>query len=427
MVDYYQLNIDFLEGYAMDWQDNPEQAAFRSQVKDVIENGLPEAYKEKGGDWVQDRKSDDPAIRQRAVDWQGVLAERGWVAPHWPSEYGGAGLSPVEQFIFKQEMTLADAPSVGGQGVSQLGPTLIVHGTDEQKAEHLPKILSGEVNWQQGYSEPGSGSDLASLQTRAVRDGDDYVVNGQKIWTSGAQYADWLYVLTRTDPEAPKHRGISFLLMQMGIPGLSIRPLIDMSGHHHFNETFFEDVRVPASNVVGEVHRGWYVGATLLDFERSNITGAISSRKSIEKLINYVHSDEGSERNRLNESAGLRHQVADCYIRTEVQFNFSFRIISMQSAGQIPNYEASTSKLFNSELNQNIARTGTQVLGMYSQFWGHDDDDRNTYNDPPNDYAPLDGIFTQNYVRSVPSTIAAGTSEIQRNIIATRGLGLPRG
>ena len=427
VVDYYQLNIDLSEGYDMDWQDNPEQAAFRSQVKDVIEKGLPEAYKEKGGDWVQDRKSDDPVIRQRAVDWQGVLADRGWVAPHWPSEYGGAGLSPVEQFIFKQEMTLADAPSVGGQGVSQLGPTLIVHGTDEQKAEHLPKILSGEVNWQQGYSEPGSGSDLASLQTRAVRDGDDYVVNGQKIWTSGAQYADWLYVLTRTDPEAPKHRGISFLLMQMGIPGLSIRPLIDMSGHHHFNETFFEDVRVPASNVVGEVDRGWYVGATLLDFERSNITGAISCRKSIEKLISYVHSDEGSDRHRLGESAGLRHQVADCYIRTEVQFNFSFRIISMQSAGQIPNYEASTSKLFNSELNQNIARTGTQVLGMYAQFWGHDDDDRNTYNDPPNDYAPLDGVFTQNYVRSVPSTIAAGTSEIQRNIIATRGLGLPRG
>ena len=411
----------------MDWQDNPEQAAFRSEVKKVIEEGLPDAYKEKGGDWVQDRKSDNPETRQRALDWQSVLAERGWVAPHWPSEYGGAGLSPVEQFIFKQEMTLADAPAVGGQGVSQLGPTLIVHGTDEQKTEHLPKILSGEVNWQQGYSEPGSGSDLASLQTRAVRDGDDYVVNGQKIWTSGAQYADWLYVLTRTDPEAPKHRGISFLLMQMGIPGLSIRPLIDMSGHHHFNETFFEDVRVPASNVVGEVDRGWYVGATLLDFERSNITGAITSRKSIEKLINYVNSDEGKERNRLSESAGLRHQVADCYVRTEVQFNFSFRIISMQSAGQIPNYEASTSKLFNSELNQNIARTGTQVLGMYAQFWGHNDDDRNTYNDPPNEYAPLEGIFTQNYVRSVPSTIAAGTSEIQRNIIATRGLGLPRG
>ena len=180
-----------------------------------------------------------------------------------------------------------------------------MHGTDEQKAEHLPKILSGEVNWQQGYSEPGSGSDLASLQTSAVRDGDDFVVNGQKIWTSGAQYADWLYVLTRTDPEAPKHRGISFMLMEMDTPGISIRPLIDMSlTTHHFNETFFEDVRVPATNVVGELNRGWYVGATLLDFERSNITGAITSRKTIQKLIDYVHARTraGSVRSRLDES-----------------------------------------------------------------------------------------------------------------------------
>jgi len=217
------------------------------------------------------------------------------------------------------------------------------------------------------------------------------------------------------------------MLMPMGLPGLSIRPLIDMGGHYHFNETFFEDVRVPAGNVVGEINRGWYVGATLLDFERSNITGAITSRKTIQKLIDYVHSDEGKDRSRLDESVSLRHAVADRWIESEVQFQFSFRIISMQSAGQIPNYEASTSKLFNSELSQKLARTGTQVFGQYAQFWGHDDDDRNTYNDPPNAYAPLDGDFTQNYVRSVPATIAAGTSEIQRNIIATRGLGLPRG
>jgi len=410
----------------MDWEDTSEQAAFRGEVRGLIENGLPADY-ENGGDWIQDRKSDDPAKLQRAQEWQDALAAKGWVAPHWPKEYGGAGLTPIEQFIFKQEMTLAGAPSVGGQGVSQLGPTLIVHGTDEQKAEHLPQILSGEVNWQQGYSEPGSGSDLASLQTRAVRDGDDFVINGQKIWTSGAQYADWLYVLTRTDPEAPKHRGISFMLMKMGIPGLSIRPLIDMSDHHHFNETFFEDVRVPVSNVVGELNRGWYVGATLLDFERSNITGAISSRKTINKLIDYVSTNEGTERSRLNESDALRHQVAECFIESEVQFNFSFRIISMQSAGQIPNYEASTSKLFNSELSQKLARTGTQVFGQYAQFWGHDDDDRNVSPTTPNKWAPLDGDFTQSYVRTVPSTIAAGTSEIQRNIIATRGLGLPRG
>ncbi|MDA0352718.1 MAG: acyl-CoA dehydrogenase family protein [Chloroflexi bacterium] len=411
----------------MDWNDTPEQAAFRSEVVGLIDNGLPEAYQHGEGEWVQDRKSSDTTKRGAAEAWQAALADKGWIAPHWPKEYGGAGLTPIEQFIFKQEMAQAGAPAVGGQGVSQLGPTIIVHGTDEQKAEHLPKILSGEVNWQQGYSEPGSGSDLASLQTRAVRDGDDYVINGQKIWTSGAQYADWLYVLTRTDPEAPKHRGISFMLMPMGLPGLSIRPLIDMGGHYHFNETFFEDVRVPAGNVVGEVNRGWYVGATLLDFERSNITGAITSRKTIQKLIDYVHTDEGQQRSRLDESVSLRHQIADRWVESEVQFQFSFRIISMQSAGQIPNYEASTSKLFNSELSQKLARTGTQVFGQYAQFWGHDDDDRNTYSDPPNAYAPLNGSFTQSYVRSVPATIAAGTSEIQRNIIATRGLGLPRG
>ncbi len=411
----------------MDWKDTPEQAAFRREVQTLIETKLPARYQAGHGEWVQDRKSDDAGTRDAATEWQGALAAKGWIAPHWPKEYGGAGLTPMEQFIFKQEMAQAGAPAVGGQGVSQLGPTLIVHGTDEQKAEHLPKILSGEVNWQQGYSEPGAGSDLASLQTRAIRDGDDYVVNGQKIWTSGAQYADWLYVLVRTDPDAPKHRGISFLLMDIHTPGLSIRPLIDMGGHHHFNETFFEDVRVPAKNRVGEENRGWYVGATLLDFERSNITGAITSRKSIRKLLDYVDSDEGKQRSRLEALPSLRHQIADRYIETEVQFQFSFRIISMQSAGLIPNYEASTSKLFNSELTQKLARTGTQVFGLYSMFWGHDDDARNTYKDPPNHWAPLDGDFTQNYVRSVPSTIAAGTSEIQRNIIATRGLGLPRG
>ena len=410
----------------MDWNDSPEQASFRAEVQELIDNGLPDGY-ENGGNWVADRKSDDPAVSGRALAWQQALADKGWIAPHWPKEYGGAGLTPIEQFIFKQQMTIAGAPAVGGQGVSQLGPTIIVHGTDEQKEEHLSKILSGEVNWQQGYSEPGSGSDLASLQTRAVRDGDDFVVNGQKIWTSGAQYADWLYVLTRTDPEAPKHRGISFMLMKMDTPGISIRPLIDMAQNHTFNETFFEDVRVPALNVVGELNRGWYVGATLLDFERSNITGAISSRKTIDKLIDYVHTDEGAERSRLNESDALRHQVAECYIESEVQFNFSFRIISMQAAGQIPNYEASTSKLFNSELNQKLARTGTQVLGQYAHFWCHTDSATDMSGSEENAYAPLDGDFTRSYVFSVASTIAAGSSEIQRNIIATRGLGLPRG
>jgi alkylation response protein AidB-like acyl-CoA dehydrogenase len=396
----------------MDWNDNDEQAAFRAEVQNLIQAKLPSRY-ENGGDWEIDRVDERAEVRQAANDWAAALSDKGWVAPAWPKEYGGAGLSPMEQFIFKAEMALANAPGVGGQGVSQLGPTLIVHGTEEQKAEHLPKILSGEVNWRQGYSEPGAGSDLASLQTRAVRDGDDFVINGQKIWTSGAHRADYLYALVRTDADAPKHRGISFMILDKNTPGLTVRPLIDMSWRHHFNETFFEDVRVPAKNLVGEENRGWYVGMTLLDFERSNITGAITSRRSINTLVDYLGTEEGEAKSNVTES--VRGSIADRYIETEVMFNFSFRIISMQAANQIPNYEASTSKLFNSELSQSLALTGTRAFGLFSNIWRGDD------------RAPMDGRFIESYVQSVPATIAAGSSEVQRNIIATRGLGLPRG
>ncbi len=382
----------------------------------VIEEQLPDRYRRGGGDIERDRHSDDPAARGAAEEWVSAMADVGWIAPHWPKEFGGAGLSPMEQFIFKQEMFTAGAPPVGGQGVGQLGPTIIVHGTDEQKAEHLPKILSGEVDWRQGYSEPGSGSDLASLQTRAVRDGDEYVINGQKIWTSLAHLANWLYVLVRTDPDAPKHRGISFLLVDKTTPGIAVRPLIDMSGRHHFNETFFEDVRVPVSNRVGDENRGWYVGMTLLDFERSNITGAVTSRRSLTRLVDYIHSEDGQAKSQLARNGTLRHEIADRFIESEVMFNFSFRIISMQDAGLIPNYEASVSKLFNSELTQSNARTGTKVFGLYSNI-----------HDPSDERSPMRSTFTNSYLLSVAATIAAGTSEIQRNIIATRGLGLPRG
>ncbi|MCK9485920.1 MAG: acyl-CoA dehydrogenase family protein [Dehalococcoidia bacterium] len=398
----------------MDWADNENQATFRATVREVIETRMPERYQRGEGDWEHDRVSEEPAHREDAKKWTEALAEHGWVAPHWPQEYGGAGLSPMEQFIFKMEMAAASAPGVGGQGVSQLGPTIIVHGTEEQKTEYLPKILSGEHNWRQGYSEPGAGSDLASLQTRALRDGDEYVVNGQKIWTSGAHLADHLYVLARTDPDAPKHRGISFLLMEKDQPGISIRPLIDMAFRHNFNETFFEDVRVPVKNRVGEENRGWYVGMTLLDFERSNITGAVSSRRTLDNLRKYLQTEDGQRK-----AAGLdanRLEVADRYIETDVMFNFSFRIISMQDRGLIPNHEASVSKLFNSEMSQKIALTGTRIFGLYSNIWDRKDD-----------RAAMKSSMTNSYLQSVAATIAAGTSEIQRNIIATRGLGLPRG
>jgi len=190
--------------------------------------------------------------------------------------------SPMEQFVLNQELARAGAPGVGGSGVALLGPTLILHGTAAQRAKYLPPILAGEVTWAQGYSEPGAGSDLASLQTRAERDGDDFILNGQKIWTSGAHAADSIFALVRTDLQAPKHRGISFLLLEdIHAPGITVRPLIDMGGRHYFNEVFFDDVRVPARNLVGELNRGWYVGMTLLDFERSNIGGAVGARRTL--------------------------------------------------------------------------------------------------------------------------------------------------
>jgi hypothetical protein len=409
----------------VDWSDSAEQASFREDVRTFIQAQLPDRYRgiiardgsvgAEGG-WQVDRKSDDPRARDSAETWAGALRDRGWIAPHWPEQYGGAGMTPMEQFVFNQEMAEAGAPMVGGMGVSMLGPTLIVHGNDEQKAEHLPKILSGETAWAEGYSEPGAGSDLASLQTRAVRDGDDYVINGQKIWTSGAHTADWLFTMVRTDPDAPKHRGISFMVLDITTPGMNIRPLIDMSWHHPFNETFFENVRVPARNLIGEENRGWYVGATLLDYERSNIARSVEARRSLRRLLDYITTEEGARQSNLSQSGALRHEIAQRIVDSEVQFQFSFRLVSMQSAGTIPNYEASVNKLFGSELEQNLARTGTKVFGLYSTLWNVD-----------GPHTPMRGVFIQNYVRRIPATIGAGSSEIQRNIIATRGLGLPRG
>jgi alkylation response protein AidB-like acyl-CoA dehydrogenase len=410
----------------MDWSDSNEQSAFRQEVREFISTRLPERYRPKDGDdtdelselaggWQADRKSDDPERRDTAIGWATALAERGWIAPAWPKEYGGAGLSVMEQFIYNQEMAASGAPGVGGMGVSMLGPTLIVHGTDEQKTEHLSRILSGEVAWAQGYSEPGAGSDLASLQTRAVRDGDEYVVNGQKIWTSGAHYADWLFALVRTDPEAPKHRGISFLMMDIKSPGITVRPIFDMGWKHPFNETFFEDVKVPVKNRIGEENRGWYVGMTLLDFERSGIAGAISYRRSLGQMREFLGSKQGKQFRR-DDFKTLRLELADRVIETEVLFNFAFRIVSIQNRGLVPNYEASVNKLYGSELHQRIARTGTKAWGLYGNVW-----------DPKSPHAPMKASHVQDYIGSIPHSIFSGSSEIQRNVIATRGLGLPRG
>jgi alkylation response protein AidB-like acyl-CoA dehydrogenase len=397
----------------MDWRDTPQQAEWRADIRSFLSKELPEEFKGEEMDWenLLELRRDPGALKDAFEGWRKALASRGWVAPAWPKEYGGAGMNAIDQFILNHEFAEARAPQTGGLGVMMLGPTLIAHGNEEQKQQHIPRILDGTVQWCQGYSEPGSGSDLASLQTRAVRDGDDFVINGQKIWTSGAHLADWCFCLARTDPDAPKHRGISYFLIDMKTPGITVRPLVNMAWNHSFNEVFFEDVRVPARNIIGEINRGWYVGTTTLDFERSSIGNSVGQRQSVERGLNWLKAHK-SEITPTDYEA-VRLQFADRWIEVQVATNLAFRIISMQAAGQIPNSEASIAKLFNTELSQRTVRTIEKMIGM----WGGITDK----------VAPMKGTAAIAYVSSIPATIAGGTSEIQRNIIATRGLGLPRG
>ena len=273
------------------------EEALRGDVRSFLLDNIP-AMDGPAGPGGSGEASEDDFLR--AKEFNGKLADRGWIAPAWPTEYGGLGASITEQMVFNEEFGYHGAPDTGtrGFGVGMIGPTLIIHGNDEQKSNYLPKITSGEHIWCQGYSEPGSGSDLASLQTRAVRDGDDYIINGQKIWTSGGHRANQMFCLVRTDPDAPKHRGISFLLIDdiKSTPGLSVRPLINMASRHHFNEVFFEDVRVPARNLIGEENRGWYVGMTLLDFERSGISTTAGQRRTLEQLSGYLQNGGSDKR-----------------------------------------------------------------------------------------------------------------------------------
>ena len=392
----------------MDYQFNESDNAFRSEVVDFIDNNWvpPEGTNEPGDDSFYEAER---AFEKRA-------ASKGWLTMAWPEEYGGRGASHIQQMIYREEAAYRGAPGSGGQGISMVGPCLMLHGTEAQRQEHLPRIANAESYWAQGFSEPGNGSDLAGLQTRAVRDGDDFVINGQKIWTSGAHHADWIHVLTRTDPEAPKHRGISYFLLDMNTPGIEVRPLINMLGEHGFNEVYFTDVRVPASNMLGEYNRGWYVAATLLDFERSGVAWSATSRKSVELMTEYAADRPGRRGGaKLIDDPGVRNGLANLMIESEISKLISYRVVWMQSQELVPNHEASMSKMFGSELGQRVARFGVNMMGLHSQRIDPDDPD-----------APLAARIGRSYMSSVPSTIAAGTSEIQRNIIATRGLQLPR-
>ena len=403
----------------MDFRDSPEEAAFRQEVRQFIQKELPTELASRGARGAMFGGGSGRFSRsgywQALRGWLDKLADRGWVAPAWPKEYGGAGLTVVEQFIFNQEMAKAGAPrSPNVIGLGWVGATLILYGTDEQKRQHLPPILKSEAFWCQGFSEPGAGSDLASIQTRAVRDGDDYVVNGQKIWTSGAHGAQWMILLARTDPDAPKHKGISYFLLDMKSPGITVRPLVNMAGSHDFNEVFFDNVRVPKENLVGEENRGWYIGTATLDFERSGIATGVSHGLAVEDFVQYAHKHRNDPGCTVARDPLVRYELADRAIEAQVEQMLNYQVIGVQARGQIPNKEASIAKLYSTELDQRLAATGLKLLGSYGQL----------LRDSP--HAMMDGRLSSMYLYATTSTIGGGTSEIQRNIIAQRGLGLPR-
>ena len=393
----------------MEFRFTPEQEALRQQLREFFKQELPDD-RQLGEDEV-DSEEEWQFVRQ----FQKKLASRGWLVPHWPKQYGVADLVIMEQVIMREETAYHRAPLLDIFGVNMLGPVLMMFGSDEQKREYLPGISSAEVTWCQGYSEPEAGSDLASLQTRAVRDGDDYVINGQKIWTTNAHRAEWMFLLARTDPEAPKHKGISFLIAPMSSPGITVQPLINMTDRHGFNEVFFEDVRVSAKGLVGEENRGWYVGAALLDFERSSIGNASASRRSLDELVQYCREDSGNGKPLIAETI-VRNRLAEIAIETEMGRFLSYRVASIQARGEVPNMEASVAKVYNSELSQRLAGTGVDIMGLYGQV-----------RPESKKWARLRGEFTMSYMMTLGISIAGGTSEIMRNIIAQRGLGLPRG
>ncbi len=389
----------------MDLSYSPQEERFRAELRAWLEQHPPGPQPEQLDEWV--------AYGKR---WQRRLYEAGWCGVAWPREYGGRGATLIEQVIFQEEMARIKAPMlINLAGLTMGGPVLIAHGTDEQKRRHLKSILSAEEIWCQGFSEPNAGSDLAALKTRAVLDGDDFIVNGQKVWTSFARYADWCMLLVRTDPDAPKHKGITFLLADMHCPGVTVRPLKQISGEDDFNEVFFEDVRVPRKNVIGAINGGWEIAITTLMHERATLTFSrqLQSRIALSDMITFAR------RWRLHgrvatASPIIRQQLAQAVVESDAIKYTAYRSLTKTLRGGVPGPEGSVEKLFWSEMYQRMLETALAIEGPYAQLL------------KGSPHVPDHGQWPHLMLYSRGRTIAAGSSEIQRNIIAERVLGLPR-
>lgn len=391
----------------MDFDYTPEQEAFRQEVKSWYEENLPEG-------WLEGDRNipDDPDEREEFLrDWQRKLYEGGWAGIHWPEEYGGRGATLMEQVIYNEVTSRMDPPpTINSLGIGFVGPTIVAAGTEEQKERFLSNILNGEEIWCQGYSEPGSGSDLASLQCEAVDEGDHFRINGQKIWTSSAHLADWCFLLTRTDDSESKHHGITALLVDMSQDAISTDRIHQATDSRSFNQVYFDDAIAKKEHVVGEVDDGWRVAMQLSAFERVALTQAYSLERRLEEVIDYCKS-ENRDGEPLSEKPWVRQKIAELDTRIQAGKLTYLRNVSKQMKSGAPGPEGSMDKVYTGEISQDLERFRSKLLGPEGTLWG--DDSQN-------------GAWVERFVGSYGSLIAGGTPDIQRNIIGERVLGLPK-
>jgi alkylation response protein AidB-like acyl-CoA dehydrogenase len=393
----------------MDLNLTPQETAFRDELRAWLAANLPKDW-----DAWREKPLEESFPYLRA--WQKKLSADGWAAVSWPKEYGGRSATLMESAIFWEEMARVEAPPMANSlGLGLIGPTIIAFGTEEQKKRFIPKILSAEEIWCQGFSEPNAGSDLASLQTEARLDGHHYIVNGQKVWTSYGWVGSWCELVVRTDPAAPKHKGLTVLLVDMKSPGVEVRPLRQMTGESEFNEILFRDLRVPAANVLGKVNDGWNVAVSTLMYERGSYGARLHLifKRNITRLIELSRKFVGNEKP-ASEDPVIRQKLAQCYAEIEIMRLNQMRAFSRITATGVPGPEGSIQKIFWSELNQRLQQLAQEILGPYGQLTAGDA------------RAVDKGIWSYGYLRTRGNTIEAGTSEVQRNIIGHFVLGLPR-
>jgi alkylation response protein AidB-like acyl-CoA dehydrogenase len=393
----------------MDLSYTPEELAFQREARTWLARNVPKRDRD-----ARPLEFNDPRRIADAKAWQRKVHAAGYLALAWPKEHGGQGADVMRQTIVNEEMVRARAPGlIGMMGVQMVGPTLIQFGSEEQRRRCLPRILTAEDIWCQGYSEPGAGSDLASLRTRAELVGDEFIVNGQKVWTSNAQFADWMFCLVRTDPNAPKHAGISYILIDMKTPGITVRPLVQMTGDAGFNEVFFEDVRVPRENLVGQLNNGWQVANATLAHERNMLGSTMRTRQTFQKLVRLARSQRRNG-GRATADPIVRQRLAGLATRVESMKLDAYRQLTDALRGRPPGISASVNKLVTTELNHDIARAALEILGSYGPLGRASTRARDQ------------GIWPLDFMFSLGLIIGGGTSQIQKNIIAERGLGLPK-